>query len=82
MSQDTDFRPSGPVRPNQIYVSRRLHKALGYVARKTGQSREDIAEMVIGDWLAKAHPEIVTWVQQREFDEHEFLKKLKPVPFT
>lgn len=82
MSDDYSFAPKTPMRPNTLYTSWRLHKALGYVARKTGQSREDLAEMIIGDWLAKAHPEIVAWVQKRELDEHEFVKKLKPIPFT
>lgn len=78
---DVDFRPSGPVRPNTLYTSWRLHKALGYVARKTGRSREDLAEVVLGTWIAREHPEIEAWLTQREDDEQAFQRKLKPVPF-
>lgn len=78
MSSDIDFRPSGPVRPGSIYTSWRLYKTLGYIARKTGQSREDLAELVLNDWMLAQHPEIVKWMNQREDEETEFLKKLKP----
>lgn len=79
---EVDFKPSGPVRPNTLYTSWRLHKALGYVARKTGRTREDLAEVVLSTWVAQEHPEIEEWIKQRESDEETFLKKLKPVPFT
>lgn len=77
---DVDFKPSGPVRPNTLYTSWRLHKALGYVARKTGRSREDLAEVVLGTWIAQEHPEIEAWLKQREDEESAFQKKLKPIP--
>lgn len=78
MSQEIDFRPSGPVRPNSLYVGWRLHKALGLVARKTSRSREDLAEIVLGTWLAQEHPEIEAWLTQREDEEKAFIKNLTP----
>lgn len=77
MSQEIDFRPTGPVRPNSIYVSWRLHKAFGYIARKTGLGREDLVETVLAAWVAAEHPEIEAWITQREAEEREFTKKLQ-----
>lgn len=78
---DIDFKPSLPPRPNSIYVSWRLHKALGLVARKTGTGREDVVETVLNEFVTSKHPEITAWLNRREDEENEFLKTLKPIPF-
>lgn len=74
---ESEFKPQGQTRPNQIYVSRDLFKALGFVARKEGRTREDVAEAVLNMFMAQAHPEIVVWLKKREAEETEFVKGLK-----
>lgn len=82
MSEDYSFSPKTPVRPHTLYVGWHINKGLGLVARKTGISREDLVTIVLSTWLAQEHPEIESWLKQREAEEKEFLSKLKPVPFT
>lgn len=75
---DVDFRPSGPVRSNHIYVSWQLFKALGYVARKSDRTREKLVELVLRTFVAQEHPDILAWLKQREDEEQAFIKNLTP----
>lgn len=68
-----------PVRPTQIYVSWQLFKALGYVAKKTGGTREDAAEAVLRAFVFREHSGILEWLEKREQEEKEFVKTLKSV---
>jgi hypothetical protein len=77
---DIDFRPTTPPRPTQVYLSWSLFKALGYVSRKTRQTREDIVEIVLNTFVSQKHPEIAAWIEKREVEEKAFRAGLKPTP--
>lgn len=73
---DTDFRPSGPVRPGAIYVSWRLGKALNLLASSMEKTREELTEAILEGWLKHNHPEVIAWVDQRDAAEKDFQKQL------
>lgn len=77
MTEDISFTPAGPVRPRQIYVSHRLFKAIGYMAKAESCTREDVIERVIQIWLTEHYPQIGTYLDSAEAKEKEFLKALK-----
>lgn len=74
---DVDFRPSGPVRPNSIYVSWRLFKALGYVARCEGCTRDDVMDKVMLAWIAEKHPLVLAHIGAIEATEKAFVEQLQ-----
>lgn len=77
MSHDIDFQPTTPPRPNSLYISWQLHKALGYVAKKTGGTREDVAEVVLRSFLIGQHSDVLEFLEKRELEEKAFVKTLE-----
>lgn len=65
------------VRPNTIFISWQSKKALDYIAKATGQNRDEIAEQVLADWIQANHPNVVAFLRQRYEQDKQFIKDLK-----
>jgi len=76
MTEQVQFSPSTPPRPNTVYTSRELGQMLKYAAKREDCTREDLFEREMMLYLVEKHPDIVKWVQERAESEKQFLNGL------
>ena len=65
-------------RPDSIYVSRTVRRALTYVPRtEEGQTSDGIADQVLLAWLAANHPAILAHIRSQDEQDKEFRDRIK-----
>lgn len=76
MSDAISFQPHQPPRPNAVYLSYQLSKALNYASKREGCTREDLFERVLFKYLNASHLDIVLWLSERDASEKKFVAGL------